>query len=64
MKFSIVTSFYNETPELIEEVCKSVLAQTYTNFEWVITDDFSQNEETTKLVKSLPERDKRIRYVE
>lgn len=64
MKFSIVTSFYNEPPELIEEVCKSVLSQTYTNFEWIITDDFSKNEETTKLVKSLPSRDPRIKYVE
>lgn len=64
MKFSIVTSFYNESPKYIEEVCDSVLNQTHTNFEWIITDDFSQNKETTKLVKSLPLRDKRIRYVE
>jgi len=64
MKFSIVTSFYNEPIELIEAVCQSVLSQTYSNFEWVITDDFSQDEITTNFVKSLPERDKRIRYVE
>jgi len=64
MKFSIVTSFYNESPKYIDEVCNSVLNQTHTNFEWVVTDDFSHNEETTKLVKSLPLRDKRIRYVE
>ena len=64
MKFSIVTSFYNESEKLIEECCKGVLSQTYSNFEWIVTDDFSQNEKTTNLVKSLPERDKRIRYVE
>jgi len=64
MKFSVVTSFYNESPKYVEEVCNSVLNQTYTNFEWVVTDDFSQNRETTKLVKSLPSRDRRIRYVE
>jgi len=64
MKFSIVTSFYNESEDLINECCQSVLSQTYSNFEWIITDDFSQNENTTKLVKSLPERDKRIKYVE
>ena len=64
MKFSIVTSFYNEPEELINDCCQSILSQTYSNFEWVVTDDYSQNENTTKLVKSLPERDKRIRYVE
>lgn len=64
MKFSIVTSFYNESEKFINDVCNSVLSQTYTNFEWVITDDFSVNDETTRIVKSLPERDKRVRYVE
>lgn len=64
MKFSIITPFFNETPEMIERVCSSVLAQTYGNFEWIITDDFSGNEELHKLVTSLPQRDNRIRYVE
>ena len=64
MKFSIVTSFYNESEDLINAVCQSVLSQTYTNFEWVVTDDFSKDSNTTRVVKSLPERDKRIRYVE
>ncbi len=64
MKFSIVTSFYNEPLELIENVCNSVLSQTYTNFEWIITEDFSENQELVNLVKSLPQRDRRIKYVE
>lgn len=64
MKFSIVSNFYNETPELVNDCCNSVLSQTYGNFEWIITEDFSQNEELVKLVKSLPERDKRIKFVQ
>jgi len=63
-KFSIVTSFYNEPIELIEECCQSVLNQTFKDFEWVITDDWSQDENTTEKVKSLVDRDQRIRYVE
>ena len=62
MKFSIVTSFYNEPIELIEAVCQSVLSQTYSNFEWVITDDFSQDEVTTNFVKTFKEASRRALF--
>lgn len=64
MKFSIVTSFCNETEELINRVYDSIVNQTYSNFEWIITDDFSKDINTTIFVKSLPYRDSRIRYVD
>jgi len=64
MKFSIVTSFYNEPLDLIEECYNSVISQTYSNFEWIITDDWSSDQNTTNTVKSLPQRDPRIKYVE
>lgn len=63
-KFSIVTSFYNEPTYLIEKCYESVVNQTFEDFEWIITDDWSQDERTTNLVKSLPERDNRIKYVQ
>lgn len=64
MKFSIVTTFYNNTPEEVEKIKDSILSQTYQKWEWIISDDFSK--ESTKhveLLKELPNRDSRIKYV-
>jgi hypothetical protein len=61
---SIITTFYNTEIHFIEKLYESVIGQTFTNWEWVITDDFSSNLESSELVKSLPKRDGRIRYIE
>ena len=39
MKFSISTSFYNRG-HLVENLYKQILAQTHTDWEWIVTDDF------------------------
>lgn len=64
MLFSIVTSFYNTEEKYINKLKNSILNQTYTKWEWVITDDFSDNIEDTNKIKELSNFDKRIRYVE
>lgn len=62
MKLSIVTSFYNSAP-YIEEQSKSILSQTYDNWEWIIADDFS-SDSTKQLLIELQKKDDRIRLIE
>ena len=54
---SIVTPFFN-AEEYIEETAKSVLGQTFTNFEWIIVDDNSNLKAKEKLeeIKRLDDR--------
>ncbi len=56
---SIITPYYN-AEEYIEEAARSVLAQTFTNFEWIIVDDGSSKQAKEKL-KYIEKLDKRIR---
>lgn len=61
MKFSIVTSFFNNNEgKYIEKIYDSVLSQTYENWEWIITDDFS-NDGTLEKIKKF--EDDRIKLV-
>ncbi len=57
-KVSVIIPTYNR-PNLIKRTIKSVLNQTYQNFEIIVVDD-SPNDETEKVVKSF--NDKRIKY--
>jgi glycosyltransferase involved in cell wall biosynthesis len=58
-KVSVIIPTYNR-PHLIGRAIKSVLDQTYQNFEIVVIDD-SSNEETEKIINNL--NDKRIKYI-
>ena len=49
-KVSIITPSYNSS-EFIEETIKSVLAQTFQDWEWLITDDKS-SDNTAEIIKS------------
>lgn len=62
MKFSIVTSFYN-TSEYVDKLYSSILSQTYQNWEWIVTDDFSEVSAKNQLIE-LSKKDSRIRYIE
>ena len=62
MKFSIVTSFYN-TSEYVEKLYNSLLSQTYQNWEWIVTDDFSKNSAKEQLLE-ISKRDSRVKYIE
>ncbi|MDE2101354.1 MAG: glycosyltransferase [Patescibacteria group bacterium] len=50
-KISTVIPTYN-TPELVLRVIRSVLAQTYRDFETIVVDD-SRNEDTANSVRDL-----------
>ena len=56
---SIITPTYN-CAQFIGETIKSVINQTYTNWEMIIVDDAS-NDNTEEVVKSI--KDERIKYI-
>ena len=56
---SIITPFFN-AEEYIEDTAKSVLSQTFSNFEWIIVDDGSSKKAKEKL-KQIEKLDKRIK---
>jgi glycosyltransferase involved in cell wall biosynthesis len=58
---SILTSNYNYA-EYLPQAAESVLAQTYSNFEWIICDDGSRDR-SLDVLKILSNRDSRIRLI-
>lgn len=62
IKISIITPAYN-AERFIGETIESVLAQTYTNWEMLITDDCSKDQ-TIDIIKSYQQIDERIKLVQ
>lgn len=62
MKFSVLIAHYNNA-EYFKECYESLLQQTYQNWEAIILDDASEEEEKT-LVKKIIEGDNRFKYFE
>ena len=57
---SIITPYFNGQ-DYIEETAKSVLRQTFSNFEWIIVDDGSSKEGKEKL-QQIEKMDSRIKF--
>lgn len=57
---SIITPSYNSAA-YIAEMIESILAQTYTNWELLITDDCS-TDDSVKIIESYATKDSRINY--
>jgi len=62
MKFSIITSFFN-TSEYVNKLYDSLLSQTYQNWEWIVTDDFSEYSAKDKLIE-ISKNDSRVKYID
>lgn len=62
MKFTLLTSFYNYI-DAADDLCKSILNQTYPNWEWLICDDFSENTEVIEKLRYLESLDDRIKII-
>ena len=58
-RISVVTTVYNGAP-YVDRAIPSILAQTYTDFEWIIVDDGSQDR-TPEILRDLALRDPRVR---
>ena len=52
-KFSIFTSIYNTSKKCIDRLYKSLLSQTYNNWDWFIIDDGNDNNEATDYISSF-----------
>lgn len=62
MKLSIVTSYYN-CSEYIKQQARSILGQSYQDWEWIICDDYS-TDNTKEILEQLALSDSRIRLVD
>lgn len=62
MKFSLITSFYN-TSEYVDKLYNSILSQTYQNWEWIVTDDFSEHSAKDRLLE-ISKKDSRVKYID
>jgi glycosyltransferase EpsE len=58
-KVSVVTTVYNGEP-YVDRAIPGILAQTFTDFEWILVDDGSLDR-TSEILKELAARDPRIR---
>lgn len=63
MKFTISTSFYKRGDQ-VEYLYNQVTNQTYDDWEWVVTDDFSQENSAKEALLDLASKDPRIKYFE
>lgn len=60
---SVIMGVYNSKPERLELAVGSILNQTYSNFELIICNDCSTNNDTINCLKELQRRDKRIKVI-
>ena len=61
-KISILMSVYNEKKEWLEKSIESILNQTFDDFEFIIYDDCT-NDENKKILNSYACKDKRIKII-
>ena len=59
---SIISVFFNDY-EYFETTYRSVINQTWQNFEWIIVNDGSTNLDAVAFIESLPQRTKKIKVV-
>jgi glycosyltransferase involved in cell wall biosynthesis len=59
--FSVVTPVYNPPIDAFEACIASMLAQTYSDWEWCLVDDASSNPKVREVMERLARKDKRIR---
>lgn len=60
---SVFTPVYNGSPALLEAAYRSLCAQTYSEWEWVLFDDGSRDKEVVGKLRDLAYRDYRVRLV-
>lgn len=63
MRFTFTTSFYNNC-EYVQGLYNAIKAQTYKNWEWVVTDDFSTHSSSKELLKDIAKNDRKVKYVD
>lgn len=61
-RVSVLTPIYNTNPEHLGKCIESILAQTFTDFEFLILNDSPDNTEIEEIVLKYAAQDKRIKY--
>ena len=61
-RVSVLTPIYNTNPAHLREMIESILAQTFTDFEFLILNDSPNNKEIEKIVLQYAKKDTRIKY--
>lgn len=57
---SIITATFNSSKYILETY-KSICSQTYTNWEWIITDDAS-TDDTVSILRAIADHDSRVNF--
>ena len=60
--FSIVTSFYGEGEDYVLRLYNDISKQKV-DWEWIVTDDFSQDPGTEEALRQISDKDKRVKYI-
>lgn len=60
--FSVVTSFYGEGEDYVLRLYSDIAKQKV-DWEWIVTDDFSQDSSTENALRQISLRDKRVKYI-
>ena len=63
-KISVLMPVYNTKGEYLEEAIESILNQTYSDFEFLILDDGSTNEDTLNILNMYSKKDSRIKIIQ
>ena len=61
-KFSICTQFFKDTTKNVDDLYDCIKLQRV-DWEWVVTDDFSEDDTVMKYLIDLSKKDRRVRYV-
>tara|TARA_R110001592_G_scaffold132568_2_gene347234 strand:+ start:794 stop:1936 length:1143 start_codon:yes stop_codon:yes gene_type:complete len=62
MKFTIFSSFYNNVEHLFQ-VWEGIRNQTHTNWEWIISDDFSDDPKSEQILKDFADSTPKVKYI-
>jgi glycosyltransferase involved in cell wall biosynthesis len=60
-KFSASTSFFKRG-DFVEQIYQQLLNQTHTNWEWIVTDDFSTEKNAEAKLREICAKDPRVKY--
>ena len=61
--FSVVTSFFGEGEKYVSRLYQNIVSQNV-DWEWVVTDDFSNDPETEKALRDIARKDCRVVYID
>lgn len=62
MKFTIYSGFYNNV-EFLPQIWEGIKNQTYDNWEWIITDDFSDDPNDLKILQEFADKHDNVKCV-